>query len=155
MHYLRRIFGEVGDALLNDVYFRFRVKPDAVLLHRKLTSEHPPPRLRLPPVRCPRFRNLFAHIVWHFITLGEYIFLSQMVSVGNYRGVVSSCDKIFYVGPSTHTWGYGIFVNARYAHFTNSNAKLQLRLRLHLETGHSPLCVYQALYKSISSNTAL
>ena len=56
-----------------------------------------------------------------------------MVSVGNYRGVVSSRDKIFYVGPSTHTWGYGKFVNARYARFTNSNAKLRLRLRLHLD----------------------
>ena len=32
-----------------------------------------------------------------------------------------------------HTWGYGKFVNARYAHFTNSNAKLRLRLRLHLD----------------------
>ena len=69
----------------------------------------------------------------HFITLGGYIFLGQMVSVGNYRGVVSSRDKIFYVGPSTHTWGYGKFVNARYARFTNSNAKLRLRLRLHLD----------------------
>ena len=68
-----------------------------------------------------------------FITLGGYIFLGQMVSVGNYRGVVSSRDKIFYVGPSTHTWGYGKFVNARYARFTNSNAKLRLRLRLHLD----------------------
>ena len=48
-------------------------------------------------------------------------------------GVVSSRDKIFYVGPSTHTWGFGKFVNARYARFTNSNAKLQLRLRLHLD----------------------
>ena len=45
----------------------------------------------------------------------------------------SSRDKIFYVGPSTHTWDYGKFVNARYAHFTNSNAKLRLRLRLHLD----------------------
>ena len=68
-----------------------------------------------------------------FITLGGYIFLGQMVSVGNYRGVVSSRDKIFYVGPSTHTWGYGKFVNARYARFTNSNAKLRLRLCLHLD----------------------
>ena len=68
-----------------------------------------------------------------FITLGGYIFLGQMVSVRNYRGVVSSRDKIFYVGPSTHTRGYGKFVIARYARFTNSNAKLRLRLRLHLD----------------------
>ena len=61
-----------------------------------------------------------------FIMLGEYIFLGQMVSVGNYRGVVSSHDKIFYAGPSTHTWGYGKFVNARYTHFTNSYAELLL-----------------------------
>ena len=49
------------------------------------------------------------------------------------RGIVSSRDKIFYVEPSTHTWGYGKFVNARYARFTNSNAKLRLCLRLHLD----------------------
>ena len=47
--------------------------------------------------------------------LGGYIFLGQMVSVGNYRRMVSSRDEIFYVGPSTHTWGYGKFVNARHA----------------------------------------
>jgi len=82
-----------------------------------------------------------------------------MVSVGNYRGVLSSRDKIFYVGPSTHTWGNGKFVIARYARFTNSNAKLRLRLRLHLDflpslhsgkkTGHSPSCVYQAHHELI------
>ena len=75
-------------------------------------------------------RELFQN---SFITLGGYIFLGQMVSVGNYRGMVSSRDKIFYVGPSTHTRGYGKFVIARYARFTNSNAKLQLHLCLHLE----------------------
>ena len=69
----------------------------------------------------------------HFITFGEYIFLGQMVSVGNYRGGVSSRDKIFHVGPSTHTWGYGKFVNAHYACFPNSNAKLRLCLGLHLD----------------------
>ena len=74
--------------------------------------------------------TLVVSIFYHF---GRYIFLGQIVSVGNYRGVVSSRDKIFYVGPSTHTWGYGKFVNARYARFTNSNAKLRLRLRLHLD----------------------
>lgn len=63
-----------------------------------------------------------------FITLGGYIFLGQMVSVGNYRGMVSSRDKIFYAGPSTHTQGYGKFVIACYACFTNSNAKLWLCL---------------------------
>ena len=56
-----------------------------------------------------------------------------MVSVGNYRGVVSSRDKTFYVGPSTHTRGYGKFVIARYACYTNSNTKLRLCLRLHLD----------------------
>ena len=35
--------------------------------------------------------------------IGRVYFLGQMVSVGNYRGVVSLSDKIFYVGPSTHT----------------------------------------------------
>ena len=30
----------------------------------------------------------------YFITLGGYIFLGQMVSVGNYRGVFSSRDDI-------------------------------------------------------------
>ena len=55
------------------------------------------------------------------------------LSVRNYEGVVSSHDKIFHVGPSTHTLGYGKFVNACYARFTNSNAKLRLRLRLHLD----------------------
>ena len=70
-----------------------------------------------------------------------------MVSVGNYRGVVSSRDKIFYVGPSTHTRGYGKFVIARYTRFTNSNAKL----RLHLHLDFLPLCVYQALHKLILS----
>ena len=59
--------------------------------------------------------------------------LGKMVSVGNYRGVVSSRDKIFYVGPSTHTRGSGKFVIARYARFTNSNAKLRLGLHLHLD----------------------
>ena len=56
-----------------------------------------------------------------------------MVLVGNYKGVVSSRDKIFYAGPSTHIRGFGKFVIARYARFTNSNAKLRLRLRLHLD----------------------
>ena len=86
---------------------------------------------------CAFFSCIARLVIEHgkaiFITLGGYIFLGQMVSVGNYRGVVSSRDKIFYVGPSTHTWGYGKFVNARYARFTNSNAKLRLRLRLHLD----------------------
>ena len=75
-----------------------------------------------------------VNLIYHFITLGGYIFLGQMVLVGNYRGEEgSSRDKIFYVGPSTHTWGCGKFVNARYARFTNSNAKLRLCLRLHLD----------------------
>ena len=56
-----------------------------------------------------------------------------MVLVGNYKGVVSSRDKISYVGPSTHTWGYGKFVIACYARFTKLNAKLRLRLRLYLD----------------------
>ena len=34
-----------------------------------------------------------------FVTLGRYIFLGKMVSVGNYDGVLSSSDEIYYVGP--------------------------------------------------------
>ena len=61
-----------------------------------------------------------------------------MVSVGNYDGVLSSSDEIYYVGPSTYTQGYGKFLNARYAPFTNSNAKLWLCLFLHLDFLPSP-----------------
>ena len=77
-------------------------------------------------LNIPETNKIFYHV-------GRYIFRGQMVLVGNYRGMVSSRDKIFYVGSSTHTWGYGKFVIARYACFTNSNAKLRLCLRLHLD----------------------
>ena len=56
-----------------------------------------------------------------------------MVWFGNSRGVAFSRDKMFYVGPSTPTRGYGKFMIARYARFTNSNTKLLLCLRLHLD----------------------
>ena len=85
---LKKIFGEVDVALHwgrnVGLYFRFRAKPDddnallpLPLRHRKLTSGSrypPPPRPRLPPVRCrPRFQNLqiwkpvmICHDIWHF-----------------------------------------------------------------------------------------
>ena len=38
--------------------------------------------------------------------LGGYIFLCQVVSVGNYWGMVSSREKILYVGPSMQCVNY-------------------------------------------------
>ena len=35
--------------------------------------------------------------------VGGYIFLRQMVSIGNYEGVVSSHDKIFYTSAKPRT----------------------------------------------------
>ena len=59
-----------------------------------------------------------------------------MVSVGNYGGVVSSHDNIFYVGPSTLTRGYQYFTNHVHLSFHRCHCVAAFQLQSFITLQH-------------------